>query len=310
MLACLPLTVKDEATAAHAESDDDIPLSHLQTKLTSERNTNNSDGHGGKIEWQNQGDCSHRLVALSPVTPQSHQPTQLARKLHKAGYQPVRLQQNGAANSNDSCDSHDDKSPAFLLDRNKSKIAQGTAASLHKGPLDDMSLQTGSCKKRKSNHATDCKLEQVTLPSSSSLAQDQVADRKMILPLTQQSAENHDGHSEQGSSISSSSSDESDGSSSSSSSSESSAEEVIDFNLCMCRIWNKGLGGQCTHERSPGSEYCRFHKGLLLRQAHFPHGRIDGPIPPEKKKEFRRKQAKLKKRLHHLRGSTTTRSTG
>merc|ERR1712232_1546759 len=55
----------------------------------------------------------------------------------------------------------------------------------------------------------------------------------------------------------------------------------IDTSLCMARTWASGRGGQCTKQRSAGSDFCSIHSnGLPV------HGRVDGPIPKPKLKEF------------------------
>merc|ERR1712176_1484790 len=63
--------------------------------------------------------------------------------------------------------------------------------------------------------------------------------------------------------------------------------------FCASRIWGGGWGSQCTHRRLHGDTYCSAHKAELLRQGYLTHGRIDGPIPPKKKLEFEKWQAKL-----------------
>ncbi|CAE8621583.1 unnamed protein product [Polarella glacialis] len=63
----------------------------------------------------------------------------------------------------------------------------------------------------------------------------------------------------------------------------------------MSRIWGGGWGGQCTLPQFPGGAYCDSHEKQLKRQGYLTHGRIDGPIPPKKRKEFEMWQGKLKK---------------
>lgn len=65
--------------------------------------------------------------------------------------------------------------------------------------------------------------------------------------------------------------------------------------FCMSRIWGGGWGGQCTVPREAGSELCRAHEKQLTRQGYLTHGRIDGPIPPKKRKEYEMWQAKLQR---------------
>jgi len=55
--------------------------------------------------------------------------------------------------------------------------------------------------------------------------------------------------------------------------------------LCLARTWNGGQGGQCTKTPASGSEFCKTHQtGEKWRT----HGRLDGPIPGPKLKEFMR----------------------
>eukprot|EP00746_Dinoflagellata_sp_MGD_P002829 gnl/MRDRNA2_/MRDRNA2_105527_c0_seq1.p1 gnl/MRDRNA2_/MRDRNA2_105527_c0~~gnl/MRDRNA2_/MRDRNA2_105527_c0_seq1.p1 ORF type:complete len:265 (-),score=53.63 gnl/MRDRNA2_/MRDRNA2_105527_c0_seq1:106-900(-) len=52
-------------------------------------------------------------------------------------------------------------------------------------------------------------------------------------------------------------------------------------NLCKSRTWAGGKGGQCTKAPVAGSVFCSTHsKGPPV------HGRVDGPIPEGKLKEF------------------------
>lgn len=56
---------------------------------------------------------------------------------------------------------------------------------------------------------------------------------------------------------------------------------AIDPKLCMSRTWSSGKGGQCSKLRAAGSEFCGTHgKGPQV------HGRVDGPIPEAKLREF------------------------
>merc|ERR1711971_1407668 len=58
--------------------------------------------------------------------------------------------------------------------------------------------------------------------------------------------------------------------------------ESINHESCMARIWNGGKGGQCTKtKRVEGYDYCVTHK-----EKYVVHGRVDGPIPLKKLKEF------------------------
>jgi len=49
---------------------------------------------------------------------------------------------------------------------------------------------------------------------------------------------------------------------------------------CMSRVWNGGKGGQCSKSPAEGSDLCALH------QKNLNHGRVDGPIPEAKLKEF------------------------
>jgi hypothetical protein len=49
---------------------------------------------------------------------------------------------------------------------------------------------------------------------------------------------------------------------------------------CMSRVWNGGKGGQCSKSPADGSDLCALH------QKNLNHGRVDGPIPEAKLKEF------------------------
>eukprot|EP00929_Paragymnodinium_shiwhaense_P122426 TRINITY_DN95134_c0_g1_i1.p1 TRINITY_DN95134_c0_g1~~TRINITY_DN95134_c0_g1_i1.p1 ORF type:complete len:348 (-),score=49.93 TRINITY_DN95134_c0_g1_i1:227-1138(-) len=63
----------------------------------------------------------------------------------------------------------------------------------------------------------------------------------------------------------------------------------IDVLGCLARTWNGGAGGQCKRRRCAGSEFCTVHAKQNLYEVH---GRVDGPIPPAKLKDFQRaKQA-------------------
>lgn len=44
---------------------------------------------------------------------------------------------------------------------------------------------------------------------------------------------------------------------------------------CMGRIWNRGLGGQCTRRRCDNTEHCRLHQKTLK------YGRVDEPLPED-----------------------------
>ena len=51
----------------------------------------------------------------------------------------------------------------------------------------------------------------------------------------------------------------------------------------MERMWGGGRGGQCRNKRVAGDDFCKTH----ARGNGPPHGRVDGPTPGHKPKEFR-----------------------
>jgi len=51
--------------------------------------------------------------------------------------------------------------------------------------------------------------------------------------------------------------------------------------LCVARTWNRGKGGQCTHQKKSG-DFCSLHAGDSWKL----HGRVDGPITASKLKHF------------------------
>merc|ERR1711972_1277169 len=52
---------------------------------------------------------------------------------------------------------------------------------------------------------------------------------------------------------------------------------------CKARTWNTGHGGQCSRARCGDSDFCGAHaRGETWRT----HGRVDGPIPIAKLREF------------------------
>ena len=69
--------------------------------------------------------------------------------------------------------------------------------------------------------------------------------------------------------------------------------------FCMARTWGGGWGGRCLIPHLPGTEYCEAHRAQVASQGYLTHGRVDGPVPPKKLKEFEATQRKL-------RASTTT----
>ena len=70
------------------------------------------------------------------------------------------------------------------------------------------------------------------------------------------------------------------------------AGDVAPF-FCVARIWGGGWGGQCRLPHLPGIDYCESHQAQVKRQGYLTHGRIDGPIPPKKHREFRTVQRRL-----------------
>ncbi|CAJ1372231.1 unnamed protein product [Effrenium voratum] len=57
----------------------------------------------------------------------------------------------------------------------------------------------------------------------------------------------------------------------------------VSSQLCMARTWNSGMGGQCRMSPTKGSDFCTRHGNNDAWQVH---GRLDGPIPEKKLKEF------------------------
>mmetsp|Transcript_13858 Transcript_13858/g.37662 ORF Transcript_13858/g.37662 Transcript_13858/m.37662 type:complete len:706 (-) Transcript_13858:219-2336(-) len=63
---------------------------------------------------------------------------------------------------------------------------------------------------------------------------------------------------------------------------------VVDQTRCLARIWNYGQGGQCSRSRCAG-DFCFQHaKDEFWRS----HGRVTGPVPPAKLRDFQKEQAK------------------
>lgn len=65
----------------------------------------------------------------------------------------------------------------------------------------------------------------------------------------------------------------------------------IQKDLCVARIWGGGRGGQCCNSPEPGDEMCDKHATNGAT-----HGRVDGPIPAAKLREFEYWSAVLAKR--------------
>eukprot|EP00927_Polykrikos_kofoidii_P054361 TRINITY_DN48788_c0_g1_i1.p1 TRINITY_DN48788_c0_g1~~TRINITY_DN48788_c0_g1_i1.p1 ORF type:complete len:800 (+),score=147.02 TRINITY_DN48788_c0_g1_i1:215-2614(+) len=61
----------------------------------------------------------------------------------------------------------------------------------------------------------------------------------------------------------------------------------VDPSRCMARIWDGGLGSQCSKPHaSPSVDICGIHLTLQEKDGQLPHGRIDGEIPVAKRGEF------------------------
>lgn len=58
---------------------------------------------------------------------------------------------------------------------------------------------------------------------------------------------------------------------------------VINPLLCMARTWNLGAGGQCAKRGTGGDGFCASH---FKEERWRVHGRVDGPIPAKKLKDF------------------------
>ena len=66
----------------------------------------------------------------------------------------------------------------------------------------------------------------------------------------------------------------------------------IDPHLCMARVWADGRGLQCSMAKRQGAEFCGRHNTCWEV-----HGRVDGPIPEKKLKEFQKHQLKISKKV-------------
>lgn len=60
---------------------------------------------------------------------------------------------------------------------------------------------------------------------------------------------------------------------------------VPDPERCQARVWGGGQGLQCTRAKKPGVDFCGAHEN---RDTWRVHGRVDGPIPEAKLREFQR----------------------
>eukprot|EP00927_Polykrikos_kofoidii_P070853 TRINITY_DN67231_c0_g1_i1.p1 TRINITY_DN67231_c0_g1~~TRINITY_DN67231_c0_g1_i1.p1 ORF type:complete len:1171 (-),score=216.39 TRINITY_DN67231_c0_g1_i1:663-3953(-) len=59
--------------------------------------------------------------------------------------------------------------------------------------------------------------------------------------------------------------------------------DTLDLSKCLARTWANGHGGQCTGRPSDGQQFCPRHGQGDAWQVH---GRVDGPIPEAKLREF------------------------
>ncbi|CAJ1412704.1 unnamed protein product [Effrenium voratum] len=65
---------------------------------------------------------------------------------------------------------------------------------------------------------------------------------------------------------------------------------AVSSSFCMARVWKGGLGGQCP--MLPSSlGLCKVHAEREAAEG-LPHGRVDGPIPAEKLREFEKQAEK------------------
>jgi len=56
---------------------------------------------------------------------------------------------------------------------------------------------------------------------------------------------------------------------------------------CMARVWNSGRGGQCSSAPADGGAgLCESHSRQARSDKGLGHGRVDGPIPAKKLREF------------------------
>lgn len=62
---------------------------------------------------------------------------------------------------------------------------------------------------------------------------------------------------------------------------------VIDPAGCQARTWTLGLGGQCSLRTQAFSEFCTQH---ARNDTWKTHGKVDGPIPAAKLREFQRRR--------------------
>ena len=60
---------------------------------------------------------------------------------------------------------------------------------------------------------------------------------------------------------------------------------VLDGTKCLARVWASGVGGQCRKRPLPNSEVCKAH------QRDQAHGKVNGPVPLPKLREFRKAAA-------------------
>lgn len=64
--------------------------------------------------------------------------------------------------------------------------------------------------------------------------------------------------------------------------------ETLTAGLCMARTWNAGRGGQCRRTASSAGCLCVVHLAQAKSSTGLVHGRVDGPVPAAKLREFER----------------------
>jgi len=74
---------------------------------------------------------------------------------------------------------------------------------------------------------------------------------------------------------------------------------MINPELCMARTWGNSWGCQCSKPPAAGSEYCVQHR-TELEKGELTHGRMGGPIPPNKEDEMQKAQSKEQKEQRAL----------
>ncbi|CAE8614496.1 unnamed protein product, partial [Polarella glacialis] len=64
------------------------------------------------------------------------------------------------------------------------------------------------------------------------------------------------------------------------------AVATIDSSRCMARIYNEGLGGQCSRKRDHPKFLCGSHQTMMDTKGRLTHGWIDGAVPEAKATEI------------------------